>query len=316
MIGGVGVLLLVATVAGGLHIETGTPDALCPELSQVRAALATRLGDIEGEGEWQARYALVHRPDAGGDVVRLELRDPEGRLRLARALPRTGSSCTAVGQAMVLQLDAFFRHPTEPGESVTLREDAGAASVVVAQAPPPPAAPPSTSVSLGLLGGWTAGPSSPALTVSAALAFGAGWHAGLDATWLVDRREALAAPASDARVATRSGALRIHAGHRLRLGARAALRLGPEVVIGVDRVVTEGIPGGRSNVRGWGGFGARGELDVAISRAVSLLLVAAADLTPPSWAGEIRFDNGADALFPPARFRLFAGLGVGVRFSP
>ena len=312
-----GSLLLVATVAGGLHIETGTPDALCPELSQVRAALATRLGDIEGAGVWQARYALVHRPDAGGDVVRLELRDPEGRLRLERALPRTGTSCTAVGQAMVLLLDAFFRHPTDPGEPGPVAEDAGDAGVVVARAALPPAAPPSTSVGLGLLGGWTAGPSSPALAISATLAFGAGWHAGLDATWLVSRREqALAVPTSDASVATRSGAVRLHAGYRLRLGARAALRLGPEAIVGVDRVVTEGIPGGRSNVRGWGGFGARGELDVAISRAVSLLLVAAADLTPPSWAGEIRFENAADALFPPARFRLFAGLGVGVRFFP
>ena len=64
-------------------------------------------------------------------------------------------------------------------------------------------------------------------------------------------------------------------------------------------------------MRGWGGFGARGELGVALSRAVSLLLVAAADWTPPSWAGEIRFENVADALFPPARVRLFAGLGLG-----
>ena len=131
---------------------------------------------------------------------------------------------------MVLQLDAFFRHPTEPGEPgapATVREETGGASVVVARPAPPPAAPPSTSVSLGLLGGWTAGPSSPALAVSAALAFGSGWRAGFDATWLVERREqALAAPTGDARVATRSGALRIHVGHRLRFGERAELGSG------------------------------------------------------------------------------------------
>ena len=75
------------------------PDAVsCPH-GHGRRALATRLGDIEGMGEWQARYALVHRPNTGGgDVVRLELRNPEGRLRLSRALPRTGTSCTAMAR--------------------------------------------------------------------------------------------------------------------------------------------------------------------------------------------------------------------------
>ena len=72
--------------ATGLRVETSTPDALCPDLGQVRAAARSRLGDIEADGDWNASYALIHRPDGAeaGDVVRLELHDPAGRLRLQR----------------------------------------------------------------------------------------------------------------------------------------------------------------------------------------------------------------------------------------
>ena len=84
-------LLLWALLVGssGLRVETSTPDALCPDLGQVRAAARARLGDIEADGDWNASYALIHRPDGAeaGDIVRLELHDPAGRLRLRTRAP-------------------------------------------------------------------------------------------------------------------------------------------------------------------------------------------------------------------------------------
>src|SRR4051812_34485164 len=112
-----GAALLFWAVAGGggLRVDTTTPDALCPDLGQGRAAARARLGDIEADGDWSASYALIHRPDGvdAGDVVRLELHDPTSRLRLRRELPRAGESCASLAQALVVILDAYFRHPTD-----------------------------------------------------------------------------------------------------------------------------------------------------------------------------------------------------------
>src|SRR5205809_147541 len=80
-----GSVILAAVVAtGGLRVETKTPDALCPDVRQVREAVRARLGEIEGQGQWLASYTLVHRPEGlapgdVGDVVRVELRDPSGK---------------------------------------------------------------------------------------------------------------------------------------------------------------------------------------------------------------------------------------------
>src|ERR1043165_5653166 len=103
-------LAVAAAVAGGLQVDTSTPDALCPDLGQVREAAQARLGDIEAEGTWRASYALIHRPDGDqtGDVVRLELRDPMGRVRLRRDLPRAGESCVSLAGALVVVLESYF----------------------------------------------------------------------------------------------------------------------------------------------------------------------------------------------------------------
>ena len=124
-----GALLLWALGSGsGLRVETSTPDALCPDLGQVRAAARARLGDIEADGDWNASYALIHRPDGAesGDIVRLTLHDPAGRLRLQRELPRAGESCASLAQALVVILDAYFRHPTDTEELAAARAGARA----------------------------------------------------------------------------------------------------------------------------------------------------------------------------------------------
>ena len=103
--------LVTAGAGAGLRVETRTPAALCPDIAEVRRAVSDRLS-IEGEGEWLASYELVHRPERESeDVVRVELHDPKGRLRLQRELPRSGASCVALAQAVAVVLETYFRHP-------------------------------------------------------------------------------------------------------------------------------------------------------------------------------------------------------------
>jgi len=80
---GLGVALLWASEAsaresGGFTLETGSPDALCPELEMTREIVARRLGSliVEGRKGWLGRYTIGHAP-AGNprDFVRLVPRD-------------------------------------------------------------------------------------------------------------------------------------------------------------------------------------------------------------------------------------------------
>jgi hypothetical protein len=321
-------ILTALAAAGGLRVETATPDALCPDVGQVRDGVRARLGEIEGPGEWVASVALVHRPDAGaGDVVRLELRDPAGRLRLRRELPRAGESCKAVGQAVVLLLDAYFRHPSD---AVDVDGEGGGARPGGANGPaaPPTPAPTTTTITstpapatvggaLDLLVGWAGGPSSPALGVGVGVGVGPRWAAGLDLAWLTAQQDqAVDVTGASGSATMHSLALRIYVARRLRVARRAELAAGPEAVLALDRAVTSTALGGESNVRAAGGPGLRGQLRVRISETVSLSVVGAADLTPRAWAGSFGLAGSTVDLFPPPRARFYAGVGVGICLFP
>lgn len=101
-----------AAEAGGLTLETGSPDALCPELEATREIVSRRLGSlvVEGRKGWRARYTIGHTP-AGNprDFVRLELFSPEGAVELRRDLPIAGASCGTMSEVIALVLDRYFR---------------------------------------------------------------------------------------------------------------------------------------------------------------------------------------------------------------
>jgi len=313
------VLALTALVAaGGLRVETGTPAALCPDIGEVRRAVRERL-NVEGGGEWLASYDLVHRPEAqSGDVVRVELRDPAGRLRLRRDLPRSGESCVALAQAVALVLESFFRHPTEQPD------DGGGG----AGTPPAIAAAPARPAALGwgpavdLLGAWAGGPSGPALAVD--VWYGAGvsspWALGLEGVWMAsEQRLTIDLPSSgQATAAARSTLFRGWVARRLRVAAPVEILLGPEVVLGIDRFQPNSVPMGMPNVRAAPGVGGRAHLRLRLASRVALSLVAALDVTPPALAGRFELDvNGVPAeLFPAPALRLFVGAGISLSLFP
>jgi len=129
--------LLLATPAlaraEGLTLETGSPDALCPELEATRDAVRRRLGElVVPGGSFRARYTIAHAPSGTPrDFVRLELHGPDGTLRLERDLPLE-ESCSTMAEVIALVLDRYFR--------ALLADEPGAAEASPPQlAPAPPA---------------------------------------------------------------------------------------------------------------------------------------------------------------------------------
>lgn len=112
---------VAAPFSEGLAVETGSPDALCPDLATTRTAIHNRLGTLSLAGEqqgWIARYTVGHAPGEQGDFVRLELLDPAGNRRLLRELPREGESCATLSQAIALVVERYFRElAPEPAAS-------------------------------------------------------------------------------------------------------------------------------------------------------------------------------------------------------
>src|SRR6185503_448329 len=78
-----------------LTVETGSPDALCPDLSATRRAVRDRIGQLtlEGEKRWVARYTIGPAPASGGAYVQPVLKDGTGAVRLDRRLPLAGELC-------------------------------------------------------------------------------------------------------------------------------------------------------------------------------------------------------------------------------
>lgn len=120
-------------LASRLIVETGSPDALCPDVAGTEQAILARLGELEvnGAANWRVRYTIGHAPDdASGDFIRLEIRDPKGERRLRRDLPMAGESCSTIKQVIALIVDRFFRamvgHPEPEAPARPLAEEPAA----------------------------------------------------------------------------------------------------------------------------------------------------------------------------------------------
>jgi hypothetical protein len=320
-----GPLAAALALAGGLRVETPTPDALCPDLESVRRAVRARVGRIEGAGEWRASYTTVHRPDVsgGGDVVRLELLDPAGKLRMHRDLPRSDESCLELAQAIALVLDLYFRQPAPAPLVATATKEAAIATPAPAPAAAPDAPAPANGdvaaagrrvvPGLRVMGGFAGRPSSPALGLDLALTLTMRWTLGVQALWLTAEQERAL---STVRMTFSSYTLRAYAVRRFPVGASVDLLAGPELLLALDRGLASDVEGGNvRRLRAAFGIGLQGGADLHLTRWISLSLVAGADLTPPAWAGAFVLDGHAGEVFEPALVRLLVAAGLSVVFS-
>jgi hypothetical protein len=309
------VLMLSLVTSSGLRVETSTPDALCPELGQVRTAVSARLGHIEGVGEWRASYAIVHRPDVeAGDVVRLELFDPGGQLRLRRDLPRAGESCTAVAQALVVVLDNYFRHPASADGEGEGGQTQPRTMAVAARSAAPAVRPPSVSLVAGVSGGFAAGPGSPAFAIDLRLALRSSWDAGVQAAWLASAQEQ---ELGDVTASLASYAFRGYFARRFRPGRTMQILVGPEVLFQLDRARIPGVSLGSRGLRGGWGAGLRGQLLVQLAPRIAASLLVAADYAPADFGGyfEAVDPTGVrvgEEIFPPEKLRMLVVVGMSV----
>jgi hypothetical protein len=254
----------------GLVIETGSPDALCPELASTRAAVDRRLGAVSVPGgSFLARYTIGHAPvGSPRDFVRLELFGPDGEQRLTRDLPLEGESCSTMAEVIALVLDRYFRAllAGEPAPETTV-EPAPAANPVEplggpapSPAPPSPVLPAPTSTSrpdagyddapgrLQLLAFEAAFRSTPQPALGARVMFelwpntyvGTALHVGLtsDSENLTDA----------GRVSSRDATWRAYAGWGPRIGP-VRTYIGPGFCVGLSRGSGQGLAQANSGLR-------------------------------------------------------------------
>jgi hypothetical protein len=232
--------------AAGLTLETGSPDAWCPDLVATRRAVSDRLGTLalEGEQSWVARYTIGHAPDGGGDFVQLVLRDGQGVLRLERTLPANGESCDTLAQAVALVLERYFRQLQTPtAEPVETPEAPAApaqpAPLVSERSAPTLARPLAVAAELGL----SIGSTSALLGLRLGAWFGDWFQASLapqlllppETTALVDSLERSRGSARVVEVPLRLG---VGLGRRT---TRLSWRAGPELRLSLRRASTEGV---------------------------------------------------------------------------
>lgn len=120
---GVALLTFFGAVLG-LTIESNSPEAYCPPITDVKKAVAARVGDVQGE-VYEARYGLVRDAQTGRNFVSLVLVDSQSREVLRREIPVSDESCSDATLAIAVILERYFSgvirppvesSPTERGE--------------------------------------------------------------------------------------------------------------------------------------------------------------------------------------------------------
>jgi hypothetical protein len=179
-----------AVAEPGLSVETGSPDALCPDLAATRSAVRDRIGQLslDGPSSWVARYTIGHTPNGGGDFVILVLKDDSGAIRLERRLPLAGESCETVVQAIALVLERYFRELQAPSEPTTAPAAIEPVPPAAASAPEPsPALEPmrAPALQLALEGGLALGPRTAVFGLELGAWFAGWFHASFQPQLLV-----------------------------------------------------------------------------------------------------------------------------------
>lgn len=309
----------VLGLLSGLAVETGSPDALCPDIASAEAAIHARVGKLEGPADsWRVRYTIVHAPDStAGDFVRLQLHDSVGELRLSRDLPLAAASCDTMAQAMALVVERFFR--------AMVGERAPAPQREVAPAPAPPSAPASPARDQGVREPEPSGPRRPPAYLLAAQAgvLGPPLRPTFGSLFVVRANAPLSLATSLNFVLVpwteeleRGGAAHLQVG-LLRLtpawdvpvgGARVSL--GPTLSFAAERAWTTGLPTSKPQYRSTSAAGGALSFRFSVGRASALDFSALVEAPFRPFGGEFMID-GQEVLEPPGvRTALALGWGA------
>ncbi|HEY3498739.1 MAG TPA: hypothetical protein VGK73_28805 [Polyangiaceae bacterium] len=313
----------VLGLLSGLTVETGSPDALCPDLASAEAKIGSRVGALEGpRSAWRVRYTIVHAPDSTtGDFVRLQIFDSADELRLSRDLPLTAESCDTMAQAMAVVVERFFRAlvgerasepEVEPAQPVASQPVTSSAS----------AAPP--ALDQGVRERATAGPRRPPAFLLAAQAgvLGPPLRPTFGSLFVVRAEVPLSLATSlgfvlvpwteelerGGKAHLQAGLLRLTPGWDFEL-AGARVSVGPTLSIAAERAWTTNMPSSTSQYRATSAAGGALAFRIAIGRASALDISALIEAPFRPFGGEFTID-GEEVLEPP-RVRSALALGWG-----
>ena len=301
----------------GFALETGSPDALCPELEATREIVARRLGAlvVEGHKGWLARYTIGHAP-AGSprDFVRLELFNPQGAVELRRDLPIEGDSCRTMAEVIALVLDRYFRGlgAAEAGPA-ELVESAPTQSPVSVSAPIVPVYKPAKASRFDLFGRgprlsaeYAVALAQPSLGVRVSTGWGRSFEAALALRWCLTALEE--SEPHGARVTARTGAARASLAWRLALPP-GLLHLGPAVSLAVQHATTLGLPHRTDRARALWMAGVEAGFVVPVSRSLFVEGSASLDFLVPGASGQFFVDN--HEVLPPRALTVGGAFGLG-----
>ncbi len=312
--------LQVLALLSGLTVETGSPDALCPDVASAEAAIRARVGELESNAaSWRVRYTMVHAPDrTSGDFVRLQIYDSEGVLQLSRDLPLAAEACATMAQAMALVVERFFRamvgeRPPKPEVEVEMSTTTSAAPLSAtppverdrgAQQREPWTSARKKAFILGARGGLVgpsfrpsagpffvfqaAGPLSLATSLDFVLV---PWTTELD---------------RGGQAHLQAGFLRVLPAWDLAF-AGARLALGPTLGVSVERAWSTGLATSADQYRTTAAAGGAMSLRIAAGDAsvLDLSLLVEAPFRP--FGGEFMIDDGEVLEPPPVRTAMFVG---------
>ncbi len=334
-----GPLFIVAQLGAALVVQTGSPDAMCPDLTQTREAITNRLGTLEADDSgWVVRYTIGHSPGSrAADFVRVELWDPQGTRRLERDLPLRGGSCSTMAQAIAVVVDRFFRSLGQRAAHTSDAAPPESPSVGASQTPnggdalPPPAPPlrmrasehpssvarrapmavpaskPHRVVKLGWLGSYLVEASGVQITLEAPL--GEQIYLGFStAVPISGPRETI-----DGRsVSLRSYSQRVWLALGSLLSSRYWFDAGPELLAVVEQADGSDLVGGQSATRVIPGLGVTLGGGALFTARLGFGLRVGADVTHPPLARQfvVTANQGTREVLEPPRFRASAGAGI------